>query len=110
MLLKKTKIRTIDRILKENIKLLSDNYINFIQKANIDKKSSSKNFFIIIKHDNKNNIENENIILYRTDKAKSFTDLFNYVVKHSNYDRFTSKDNLEASLLIRECFFDNVKL
>ena len=34
---------------KENIKLLSENYINFIQTMNIDKKSSSKNFYILIK-------------------------------------------------------------
>ena len=33
----------------ENIKLLSNKYINFIQKINKKKKSSSKNFYIIIK-------------------------------------------------------------
>ena len=34
---------------KENIQLLSNKYINFIQKINKDKKSSSKNFYIIVK-------------------------------------------------------------
>ena len=34
---------------QENIKLLSNEYINFIQKINKDKKSSSKNFYIIVK-------------------------------------------------------------
>ena len=34
---------------KENIKILSNKYIRFIQKINKSKKSSSKNFFIIIK-------------------------------------------------------------
>jgi len=57
---------------KENIKLLSDNYINFIKKINIDKKSSSKNFYILIKEiqenkKQKNNINLEKIIF---DKLK----------------------------------------
>ena len=34
---------------QENIQLLSNKYINFIQKINKDKKSSSKNFYIIVK-------------------------------------------------------------
>ena len=57
---------------KENIKLLSEDYINFIQKMNIDKKSSSKNFYILIKEiqenkKQKNNINLEKIIF---DKLK----------------------------------------
>ena len=50
---------------KENIKLLSDNYIKFIQEMNIDKKSSSKNFYILIKEipqNKKNKIDFEKII------------------------------------------------
>jgi len=61
--------KNISKIQKNNLneknnKILNykNNYINFINEINIDKKSSSKNFFIIIKHDNKNNIENENVI------------------------------------------------
>ena len=34
---------------KENIKKLSDKYINYIKNLNIEKKSSSKNFYILIK-------------------------------------------------------------
>ncbi len=47
-----------------NILELSKNYINFIQKINNEKKSSSKNFYIIIKNPNKNKKEdiNEEII------------------------------------------------
>ena len=57
---------------KENIKLLSNNYINFIQEINIDKKSSSKNFYILIKEIQynkklKNNLNAEKIIF---DKLK----------------------------------------
>ena len=57
---------------KENVKLLSENYINFIQEMNIDKKSSSKNFYIIIKEivenkKQKNNLNTEKIIF---DKLK----------------------------------------
>ena len=33
----------------ENIKLLSNKYINYIQKINKNKKSSSKNFYILVK-------------------------------------------------------------
>ena len=52
---------------KENIKLLSENYINFIQKMNLDKKSSSKNFYILVKEiqenkKRKNNYDYEKII------------------------------------------------
>ena len=61
--------KNISKIQKNNLneknnKILNykNKYINFINEINIDKKSSSKNFFIIIKHDNKNNIENENVI------------------------------------------------
>ena len=61
--------KNISKIQKNNLneknnKILNykNNYINFINEINIDKKSSSKNFFIIIKHENKNNIENENVI------------------------------------------------
>ena len=48
---------------KENIKLLSNNYINFIQKINKDKKSSSKNFYIIVKEipENKKRKIDENL-------------------------------------------------
>ena len=34
---------------KEKIKKLSEKYINYIKKLNIEKKSSSKNFYILIK-------------------------------------------------------------
>lgn len=34
---------------KENIKILSEKYTNYIKKINIEKKSSSKNFYILIK-------------------------------------------------------------
>ena len=57
---------------KENIKILSENYINFIQEMNIDKKSSSKNFYILVKEKDetkkqKNNYNSEKIIF---DKLK----------------------------------------
>ena len=42
----------------EQLLKLSENYINFIQRNNQDKKSSSKNFYIIIKNSNqKENLE-----------------------------------------------------
>ena len=51
----------------KKIKNISDEYINYLNKLNIDKKSAIKNFYIIIKNDKKiiekNNMENkENII------------------------------------------------
>ena len=54
----------LNNLNEKNNKILNykNKYINFINEINIDKKSSSKNFFIIIKHENKNNIENENVI------------------------------------------------
>lgn len=51
---------------KKEIKEISDEYINFLNQLNINKKSATKNFYIIIKNNKKNNYENiknmENII------------------------------------------------
>ncbi len=44
-----SKIKDKTKNEEENIKLLSNQYIKFIQEMNIDKKSSSKNFYIIVK-------------------------------------------------------------
>ena len=41
----------------KNIKILSENYIEFIQKKNQEQQSSSKNFYIIIQ---KSNFQNQN--------------------------------------------------
>lgn len=40
-----------------NIKEISNNYINYIQRKNNEKKSTSKNFFVLIKNSNYNEIE-----------------------------------------------------
>jgi len=42
---------------KENIKKIADNYIQYINELNQNKKSSNKNFYIVIK----NQVENEKI-------------------------------------------------
>lgn len=44
-----SKIKEKNKEEKENIKLLSEKYTNYIKKINIEKKSSSKNFYILIK-------------------------------------------------------------
>ena len=44
-----SKIKEKNKEEKENIKKLSEKYINYIKKLNIEKKSSSKNFYIQIK-------------------------------------------------------------
>lgn len=48
---------------KESIKILSNKYINFIQKTNKNKKSSSKNFYVLIKEfpENKKQKINDNL-------------------------------------------------
>ena len=48
---------------KESIKILSNKYINFIQKTNKNKKSSSKNFYVLIKEfpENKKHKINDNL-------------------------------------------------
>ncbi len=38
--------------------------------------------------------ENEDVILFRTNKNDSFEDLYSYIEKNSDYDEFTSKDIL----------------
>ena len=42
-------ISEVENINKNNLNILSQNYINFIQSLNKEKKSSSKNFYILIK-------------------------------------------------------------
>ena len=44
-----SKIKEKNKEEKEKIKKLSEKYINYIKKINIEKKSSSKNFYILIK-------------------------------------------------------------
>ena len=45
-----------------NLKKISENYINFINKLNYEKNSSSKNFYIIIKNNNNQKTEELNIL------------------------------------------------
>lgn len=44
-----SKIKEKNKEEKENIKILSEKYTNYIKKINIEKESSSKNFYILIK-------------------------------------------------------------
>ena len=44
-----SKIKEKNKEEKENIKILSEKYTNYIKKINIEKKASSKNFYILIK-------------------------------------------------------------
>jgi len=61
-----SKIKNINLNKKENIKNISNSYINFIQEINQKRKSSSKNFYILIKENPENKkqkimLENEKI-------------------------------------------------
>lgn len=47
---------------KEKIKKISENYINYIKELNRNKKSSNKNFYIIIKNNIKDEKVEENVI------------------------------------------------
>lgn len=47
---------------RENIKKISENYINYIKELNKNKKSSNKNFYIIIKNNIKEEKIEENIV------------------------------------------------
>lgn len=57
---------------KENLKNISKNYINFIQEINQKRKSSSKNFFILIKEnpENKKQKISEEIEIMYCEKLK----------------------------------------
>lgn len=52
-----SKINFQQKLEKENIKKISDNYINYIKKLNQNKKSSNKRFYLIIKNSENNQIE-----------------------------------------------------
>ena len=61
-------IENINKNEKEKLKTIKNNYINYIQEINKKRKSSSKNFYIILKeiHENKKeklNNENEKYII-----------------------------------------------
>ena len=61
-------IENINKNEKEKLKAIKNNYINYIQEINKKRKSSSKNFYIILKesHENKKeklNNENEKYII-----------------------------------------------
>ena len=61
-------IENINKNEKEKLKAIKNNYINYIQEINKKRKSSSKNFYIILKesHENKKeklNEENEKYII-----------------------------------------------
>ena len=47
---------------KEKIKKISENYINYIKELNKNKKSSNKNFYIIIKNNIKDEKVEENVV------------------------------------------------
>lgn len=56
--------KQIEKEKNENVIKLSQNYIEFIQKINKERKSSSKNFYIIIKNPNKKeNTINDDVII-----------------------------------------------
>lgn len=65
-----TKINSKTKNEKEHIKNIAENYINYIQKIEQARKSSSKNFFILIKNsiEKKNNNYEENSIQDLNDK------------------------------------------
>lgn len=48
--------KNISKKSKTNLKDISENYINYIQKINLNRKSSSKNFYIIISEKKENNL------------------------------------------------------
>ena len=58
-----SKIKEKNKEEKEKIKKLSEKYINYIKKLNIEKKSSSKNFYILIREipENKKQKTDDNI-------------------------------------------------
>lgn len=59
-----SKINSQKNIEKENIKKISDNYIEYIKKLNQNKKSSNKRFYIIIKNlKTHENIKTEEMII-----------------------------------------------
>lgn len=64
---------------EQNIKEISNKYINYIKSLNHEKKSSSKNFYIIIKYINNNEKDNN---------------IENYAIEELNERYFKIKDCL----------------
>ena len=64
---------------EENIKEISEKYINYIKSLNHDKKSSSKNFYIVLK--------------YKSDNEKD-NNIENYAIEELNERYFKIKDCL----------------
>ena len=61
----------------KKIKEISEEYINYLNKLNINKKSATKNFFIIIKNDKKilNNKKIENLEIFENNQENIFEEL-----------------------------------
>jgi len=61
----------------KKIKEISEEYINYLNKLNINKKSATKNFFIIIKNDKKilNNKKIENLEILENNQENIFEEL-----------------------------------
>ena len=53
-----SKIKSQEKLEKENIKRIAENYIQYIKNLNTLKKSSNKNFYIIIQNQTQEEIEN----------------------------------------------------
>lgn len=74
-----SKIEKISKSEEKNIQKISQKYIEFIKRLNNEKRSSSKNYFIILKYEDKNN---------------EVEDLENYAIENLNNNYFKIKDSL----------------
>ena len=80
--------KNLEKNKKNYIQEISENYINYINKLNSNKKSSSKNFYIIIESNNNNFYKNNNF-----NKNKKYVE---------NYD-VVKNDLKEKYFKIKEC-------
>ncbi len=99
--------KQIEKEENENVKELSKQYINFIKKINTEKKSSSKNFYIVIKN-NENKESIEEIIIQDLNekyfKIKECLSRCGNIVQE--YDEKKETENIISSFLNTKLFLN----
>ena len=89
----------------EEIKIIANEYINYLNQLNNNNKSSTKNYYLIIKNEKineKNNYINKKLNIKNNILIKSKTDLNNNIDKNINYENIIFDELNEKYLKIKD--------
>ena len=89
----------------EEIKIIANEYINYLNQLNNNNKSSTKNYYLIIKNEKineKNNYINKKLNIKNNILIKSKTELNNNIDKNINYENIIFDELNEKYLKIKD--------